>query len=459
MSTHETSVEMTEYRLVLVMPESQKILAVSSADGFRLPSVRIPQWARPAEQLQKATKAAWGLHVIVLDFLYPSDGFPVCAVAEVLLSNGNNNLAVIELARLSTAILQEQQREQLELTLVRASSSGSPFTRIGWIEEAIRWLESETGKRLSSKSAIEQYNAGGYFSLIRFHTEDNCDFWLKATGEPNLHEYSVTACLTKLDPDHLPTLISTKPAWNAWLMSGEATQIPEVPAEPVNLFSLLEGAVESMAELQIKVEGNSLDLRDAGAFDQGMEVFEKHSEELFDYLEEAMSLQTSTKVTCLTKQRLQEIRTIFDEVCDCMDSLGLPETIVHGDLNCGNILAGVGHCQFIDWCEAYVGNPLVALQNLLLLNKVESPEVRNFINRILKQKYRIVWADNHDTTWFDEGFLYMPILAIASALYARGDWLNSPRRNDPRRQSYARMLARCMDRAAREPELLEALCH
>jgi hypothetical protein len=459
MYTQENVAAMTEYRLILILPGSRKMLAISSVDGYRLPSVRIPQWTRPAEQLQKATKAAWDLHVIVLDFLYPSEGSPVCAVAEVLLSNGNNDLMIIELAGLSTANLEEQQRKQLELTLACASNAGSPFTHIGWIDEAIGWFESETGKRLLSKSAIQQYNAGGHFSLVRFHTEDNCNFWLKATGEPNLHEYSVTTCLAKLDPDHLPTLISTKPAWNAWLMSGEATQIPDALTEPAQFLSLLEDAVESMAELQMKVEGNSLELLDAGAFDQGMEVFEEHSEALFDYLEEAMSLQSSTKVARLPTQRLQEIRTIFDEVCDCMDSLSLPETLVHGDLNRGNILTGVGHCQFIDWCEVYLGNPLITLQNLLLLNKVDSLDIRSFINQILKQKYRNVWAKNHDPTWLDEGFLYMPLLAIASTLYGRGDWLNSPRRNDPRHHSYARTLARCMDRAAREPELLEALCH
>ena len=52
----------------------------------------------------------------------------------------------------------------------------------------------------------------------------------------------------------------------------------------------------------------------------------------------------------------------------------------------------------------------------------------------------------------------MPILAAASTLYGRGDWLTSPRRDDQCRQSYARSLARHMDRAAREPSLVEALC-
>jgi len=95
---------------------------------------------------------------------------------------------------------------------------------------------------------------------------------------------------------------------------------------------------------------------------------------LRDYLEEAMSLQTSTKAPLLEKKRIQEIRTIFEAVCQRVEHLGICETIVHGDMNRGNILTGVGHGQFIDWSEAYLGNPLISLQHLLLLNKVESPE-------------------------------------------------------------------------------------
>jgi hypothetical protein len=171
-----------------------------------------------------------------------------------------------------------------------------------------------------------------------------------------------------------------------------------------------------------------------------------------------MSVQTSTKVPRLEGQRIRELRTTFDEVCQCVAGLCLPETIVHGDINPGNIVTGVGHCQFIDWCETYLGNPLITLQHLLSLNKLENLEIREFINRLLRQKYRDVWATKYDPQWFEKGFVYMPLMAIASTLYGRGNWLNSPERNDPRRQSYARALARCMDRAARKPELLEALC-
>jgi hypothetical protein len=456
MPVQETIVETTEYRLVLVMPESRKVLAISDVDGYHLPSIRIPQWTRPAEQLQEAIDAAWKLRALILDFFH---GSPLCAVAEVLVPGQPIGLKAVSLQQLRTSELSEQRRAQIASILDGDSHASSPFSRVGWIDEAITWLESETGRKLSSKRAIEQYNAGGEFALIRFRMEDDWDYWLKATGQPNVHELSITTLLSKLCGDYLPELISSKPTWNAWLMSGEATRVTELPTAPLPLFTLLQDAVECMAKLQMKTQGRNLDLLDAGAFDQGMQAFQTHAAELFDYLEEAMSLQISTEVPRLEKKRIQELRAVFEEVCQRVEQLGICETIVHGDMNRGNILTGVGHCQFVDWSEAYLGNPLVTLQHLLLLNKVESPEVRDFINLILKQRYLDAWVASCDPEAFTEGFVYMPLLAIASTLYGRGDWLTSPQRNDPCRQSYARSLARHMDRAAREPKLVEALCH
>jgi thiamine kinase-like enzyme len=142
-----------------------------------------------------------------------------------------------------------------------------------------------------------------------------------------------------------------------------------------------------------------------------------------------------------------------------MERLGLPKTIVHGDINYGNILFHCGRCQFIDWCEAYVANPLISLQHLLLLNKTEDPELRSFMNQGIMDRYRTIWLGSCNADSFDQGLTYMPLLAVASTLYGRGDWLASPLQNDLRQQSYARSLARYMDHAAREPKLLEALCH
>lgn len=455
MPVQESIVETTEYRLLLVLPESRKILAISDVDGYRLPSMTIPQWTRPAEQLREAIHAVWKLRVLILDFFH---GSPLCAVAEVLVPGQPMGLKAVSLEQLQPPELSDQQLAQIASILAGGSNASGPFSRVGWIDEAIQWLEAETGRKLSSKRGIEQYNAGGSFALVRFRMEDDWDYWLKATGRPNAHELSITTLLSKLCGSYLPELISSKPEWNAWLMSGEAKCVTEMPTAPFQLFTLLEDAVESMATLQMKTQGHNLDLLQAGAFDQDMQVLQNHAAELFDYLEEAMSLQTSTKVPLLEKKRIQELRVVFEEVCQRVEHLGICETIVHGDMNRGNILTGGGHCQFIDWSEAYLGHPLITLQHLLLLNRVENSEIRDFINLLLKQRYLGIWVASCDPDALDEGLVYMPILAAASTLYGRGDWLTSPRRDDQCRQSYARSLARHMDRAAREPSLVEALC-
>jgi Phosphotransferase enzyme family len=442
MPLQETIVETTEYRLVLVLPESRKILAISDVGGYRLPSVAIPQWTRPAQQLQEAALLVWKLHVLVLDIFH---GSPLCAVAEVLVLDLPKYFVASSLDQLQVSELSEHQREQAASLLADSHTSG-PFNRVGWIDEAILWLESETGRTLTSKRDIAQYNASCSFALVRFHTEDGRTYWLKATGEPNAHEPSITALLSKLCGSYLPEFIAPKPEWNAWLMAGNATSLEAMPTSPSELLSLLQRAVECMAMLQIKTLGHKLDLISAGAFDQGSHAFQYHSTDLFDYIEEAMSLQVSTKVPRLEKKRVQELHSIFDDVCSY--TANLPETIVHGDLNCGNILIGCEYCQFIDWCEAYVANPLVSLQYLLLLNKVEGTETRHQINLLLTQKYLEVWAPSCGPVALARGIEYMPILAAASALYGRGDWLTSQRRHDPRLQSYARTLARHMDRAA-----------
>lgn len=455
MAVRETIIECTEYRLVLVQPESRRILVMGHVDGNRLPSVSIPQGTRPAEQLQEAIHAAWKLRVLVLDFF---EGSPRCALAEVLVSCQPTCLKAVSLEQVQIFELSEQQRVQIGLILAGDCQAKSPFSRIGWIDQAITWLEGETGRKLSSKHEIRQYNAGASFVLVRFRMENDRDYWLKATGQPNAHELSITVLLSKLCGSFLPELISSKPAWNAWLMSGEGRGVTEIPTAPIGAFTLLEDAVECMAKLQMKTRGNNRDLLDAGAVDQRLQVLQKNGAELFDYIEETMGLQISTKVPRLKKKCIQRLSAIFEEVCERMEHLDIPETIVHGDLNRGNILTCGGHCQFIDWSEAYLGNPLVALQHLLLLNRVKNPEIRDSINLLLKQKYLGISVASCDPDALEAGFVYMPIVAAASTLYGRGDWLTSSRRDDQCRQSHARSLARYMDRASREPSLLEALC-
>jgi hypothetical protein len=49
-------------------------------------------------------------------------------------------------------------------------------------------------------------------------------------------------------------------------------------------------------------------------------------------------------------------------------------------------------------------------------------------------------------------------MSVFSYLYGRGKWLHSARRSEPAVRSYARSLARHMDRIVTDQKLLEDLC-
>jgi len=456
MAEAPTIPETFEFRVVLVDPTSYGLLALDTADGYRLPRVQIPRWLRPAQQLRKEIQATWGVRVMILDIVMAHRSSASCVIAESLMPVTSSDFKAIVASQLLPSELSE--REYADLALLLNGKTKDPFSHIGWIDHAIRWVESVTDRKVTSRNEIEQYNAGGAFALVHFPMTGGWDYWLKATGEPNRHEPAVTKLLSELGGGYVPDVIAWRPEWNAVLISGEARGVQEIPQEPRRAFELLEDAVESMAELQMMTEDHGLELLEAGAFDQGMDVLLKRAPELFDYLEEVAGLRASVKAPHLERRRIQEIRSIFEEICERSQILGIPETIVHGDMNPGNIITGRGHCQFIDWSEAYVGNCLVTLQHLLLLNRVEGADMRDFMNSVLKLKYRDVWLASYDSALFEEGFAYMPLLGAVSALYGRGDWLTSAERNDPRRQVYARTLALHMDRALCMPELEEALC-
>jgi hypothetical protein len=124
----------------------------------------------------------------------------------------------------------------------------------------------------------------------------------------------------------------------------------------------------------------------------------------------------------------------------------------------GNILIRDNVCVFTDWCEAYIGNPFITFQHLLLLLPCGDDQVETASFR-LRQAYKRAWLEFLAPWQIDRALALMPLLAIASSLYARGGWLRSEGRYNTHMQSYARCLARHMDRAAQVPSLMEALCH
>jgi len=449
MLPQDTRHEQIEYRVVLVRSGSHAIWVQSDGGALRLPRVTIPRWTRPAEQLQQILKNVWHLRGIVLDVLPGKTGSAPCAVMEILSPGSGDGFAAAASEDITEQEMASDEREAVKAILAGKVGARGPFSRIGWIQEAMQWLRAELGHEIAFTDDVRQYNAAGGFALVRFATKDGRAYWLKATGKPNVHEFHITRMLAELCPEFLPHRIAEREDWNAWLM--------EDAGQPVQSWTLpaLEQAVSSMATLQQKAITQTREFLAVGAFDQRLCVLRTHLAELVEYLDEAMAKQTSKKVLRIEANRLRQLSSLLQDACFHMEALEIPDTLVHNDINSGNILFEGTRCVFTDWCEAGVGSPFFAFQYLCLLEAHGNGDWAPSLRKLYKQ----CWLDRLSASQIDQAFALTPLLAILAYLYGRGTWLHSLKRNDPHVESYARSLARHIDRAAQDPQLLEVLCH
>lgn len=431
-----------EYRVVLVQPESHGVLALAARGSFHLPRVGIPSMRRPAGELQKAIRATWGITAFILDICVEPHGTSPCAVAELCSSRISPELENVVLDRIPSSELSSEERRACEFLLERESTP--PVARIGWIDEALGWVASVTGRSFSMKNT-EQMNAGGGFVLMRLRSDDGPVYWLKSTGVPNTHELSITSCLSGLCPESLPKLVAIRSDWNAWLTKDAGEPLPTFYAD-----AAFVRAVRSFASLQIRTTGAVDILLAAGAFDQRIPVLRRHLDHVVPFLIDAMARQTAAKVAPLSPHRVLELGEILRDALCQLESLGIPDALLHDDLNLGNILDDGTRCFFTDWSEAAIGNPFLSFERLRLLNGDAKGD--------LTRAYGEVWRESISQASIERACQLAPLLSIFAYLYGRGDWPREPERTTPQFESYARSLARHMDRVAQSPELREALC-
>ena len=436
--------ETIEYRCMLIQPRSHALLAFDDAGRCQLPRVHIPRATRPAQQLQRAIKAKWGLNTFVLEIWETPGERSACAVAELLTMESALPLREVPLEPLIASGHLGQESRDLQLLI--EGRPGSPFSRLGWIDDAIAWMESATGRTFRTRRNIEQWNAGGGFALMRICSDDGRHYWLKATGEPNAHEFAITRFLWELCPDFVPKLVAARTEWNAWLTEHAGDPLSD-PPNPIELGS----SARRMAQLQLLTIDETDELLAAGAFDQRLSVLRSHIEAVIAYLVEAMARQRSTKAAPLRRDRLLDLGEILRDACFRLEAHGIPDALIHNDLNPGNILSDGTKYVFTDWSEAAVGNPFLTCERLCQLNRAHAESVRNV--------YRGCWSHRLSAQSMDEAIALTPLLAIYAYLYGRGDWLGQTESLRPQFESYLRSLARHMDRAAQDLSLLEIPCH
>jgi hypothetical protein len=77
-----------------------------------------------------------------------------------------------------------------------------------------------------------------------------------------------------------------------------------------------------------------------------------------------MAAQEKKSPAPLSSSEVASLGEGLRESCSLLQSIGLPDTLGHMDLNPGNIRVSPDRCVFLDWAEGCITNPLITFEYL-----------------------------------------------------------------------------------------------
>jgi hypothetical protein len=411
------------YRLVLVPSSARRIFAERIQDALRLPRISIPRWTRPAEQIQAVIEEKWGFKVVVLDFLEHKPGQDGIVLAELRGQDRTGSLthahSWVCLSDIPEDEISGLERSTVGRLLDQGSTSRGVFSRFRWIEEALDWVSSEAAlDRARFTEDIKQLNAAASFALVRFGRKDAPPIWFKAVGEEAIREFRITNLLAELLPEYLPTILASCADWHAWWMEDAGQSLDDVRSPDIFVRLVLR-----LAELQKASVRYIPALLAGGCNDQRVSILRARLPKMLEYIDEAMAWPGLSRASRLGASRIRELGSILDEACLSLESLGIPDTLMHGDLNFGNILAGPRGLVFTDWANASVGNPFLNFEHLRV-QLAQEPDLAPCVPR-LTDIYRESWRHVLTRSQINCALALVPPITVALHLSGRWDWLTS----------------------------------
>ena len=448
--------ECETYRVIVLDENGTEVLVAPNGDRFALPAVTIPHWQRVAENLTAALKTDWGEEVVCLvepdvsasanttgthyqatehwrvsgKPKMPTQWVPVSALSHDLLTGPSDYLAI--------------QQSIAECSAEEKESPSGPFARLGWFKELSEWVGTviePLGFHLNGN--VRQLNASPSFSLLRFET-DGPPLWFKAVGKPNQKEFLITCTLAQLFPNYLPGVLAARPEWNGWLTREAAGRLLCELRED----ALWQRAAAALAELQIDSIDHGARILGAGARDLGAAELSKLIQPFMESMAELMERQTKVPPAALGREELLLLGDRLQSAFDALDALGIPETLGHLDLNPGNIIVSPSRCTFLDWAEAYVGNPFFSLEYLLEhLRRTNGTD--SAVETKLIESYCAKWEQVVPSAAVAEGLARAPLLAVFAYAAGSNAWEDTERLQPPT-AGYLRSLTRRMNREANQ---------
>lgn len=353
-----------QVELVLFANDISHVLVVTEASGeSTLPMLSLDYGCRLIEGISKWCRAILlaDVYCLSLDGLAESNEDFV-AVARTLTDSTLCGRAGYEWLPVSVAQHKDRMKHSLSgalqrLERYRLGQEADVFGSFHWPDRLITISQAAVGGCIRK---FTHFNTGTSFSLIKLETEAGA-YWFKAVGSDNIREYQVAHYLHWHFPGFVPAIAASYPEWNGWL----SENVDGPLLADIHGVEAWRDVFARFAELQTLAIAHLDNLQRCGAVDWILQRMSNLMGQFFSDMPAVMSGQEKQLPARLSGEDLGRLHDRMVAICLEMQSLDIPDTILHGDLCPRNIVVSGHGPVFLDWAETYVGNPFLNAEFLL----------------------------------------------------------------------------------------------
>ncbi|WP_315791027.1 aminoglycoside phosphotransferase family protein [Fischerella sp. JS2] len=256
-----------------------------------------------------------------------------------------------------------------------------------WSYKASTWIHQQLDAlSLSATAPIEQVKSQTRSCLLRVRTTVGT-LYLKTGYGIFGTEATFTDFLAQLYPNCLPKLIAVDTEQQWMLMREFEGQHLGKTAD----ISRWEAALRRYAEIQVQMAIMVNQLLDIGFPDRRINQLTQRIEPLFA---DDAALLLPQNNPFLQQSDLEELRTLIPQLlswCEVLETCGIPQTLIHGDFYCQNVIDAQESYIYFDWSDSAVSHPFFDAGFFLFDIAQELPNVVD-VQTHLRNAYLEPWT-------------------------------------------------------------------
>jgi hypothetical protein len=438
-------------KLIVLRRIGAELLVRNQGSMAQLPCILIPRGQRFAASVCDALREHMAIEAYCLFALQTDIPYAVMEMTDLRATVPSEYrwVSVQQFERIGLSVLECEAIRAALHTIADGNTPG--LAKPGWIQSLLNWVQQEVaplGMKLTGE--IQQFNASSTSALLRFAT-DGPAVWFKAASGAQRREMDITVLLGKVAPAFVPELIDIHPELPGWLTvecCGPTLAEDSSDRTWARVASVL-GA------LQFESTRYTRELLNAGCRDLSISRLVQEVSPFFAAMKELMTQQERRVPAPLHCEELVELAHGIEQAVRRWSDLNIPDAVGCLDLNPGNILVPQSRCVFLDWAEAYVGPPFLALDYLLGHCRQVKHDYR--LETLIKERYLRPWKRafpaEHLTNALDVARLFAPFAyAVATDVWRDPDQLRRPEIG-----KLMRSLTRRMHREFKNPGAKESI--